>query len=80
MSKADKTLSKVLDPAQEANISFADLCHLLVKPGDTMRQKGSHHSFTKADSADFINIQPNGNKAKGYQVRQIREILRKHQP
>ena len=70
----------MLDSRQEANIAFADLCHLLVKVGYTMRRKSSHHSFTKIDSADFINIQPDGSKAKGYQVRQIREILRKYQP
>ena len=78
MSKANKIFSKLRDPRQEANIDFADLCHLLIKLGYHMRQKGSHHSFTKSGSADFINIQPNGNKAKAYQVRQVRAMIHRN--
>lgn len=76
MSKADKTLEKVMSGKQDQNIPFADLCHLLINLGYSMRIKGSHHSFTKPGSADFANLQPNGSKAKGYQVRQIRETLK----
>ena len=71
MSKADKILAKVLSGKQDENIEFADLCNLLTKLGYTMRQKGSHHSFTKMGSADFFNLQPNGRQAKGYQIRAI---------
>ena len=74
MSKADKTLAKLLSSQQDENIAFADLCHLLTKLGYIMRQKGSHHFFSKAGSP-AINVQPDGSKAKGYQVKQIRAIL-----
>ena len=77
MSKADKTLDKLLSGRQDENIPFADLCHLLTKLGYVMRQKGSHHFFSKAGSA-AINVQPDGSKAKSYQVRQIRAILSSH--
>jgi predicted RNA binding protein YcfA (HicA-like mRNA interferase family) len=75
VSRADKPMDKVMSGRQDENIGFADLCHLLIKLGYSMRQKGSHHSFTRLGSNAFINIQPNGSKAKSYQVRQIRAIL-----
>ncbi len=74
MSKGDKTLEKLLSGQQDENIRFADLCHLLTRLGYVMRQRGSHHFFSKVGS-EAINIQPNGSKAKSYQVRQIRAIL-----
>lgn len=40
-----------------------------------MRIKGSHHIFYKEDVEEIINLQPQNNKAKPYQVKQVREIL-----
>lgn len=37
-----------------------------------------HHIFTRGDIAEIINLQPKGNEAKAYQVKQIRNIIVKH--
>jgi predicted RNA binding protein YcfA (HicA-like mRNA interferase family) len=42
------------------------------------RIKGSHHIFTRRDVEEIINIQPKGNKAKAYQVKQIRNVILKY--
>jgi len=39
------------------------------------RIKGSHHIFRKAGIEEKINLQKDGNKAKPYQVKQVRNIL-----
>jgi len=40
-----------------------------------MRIKGSHHIFRKEGVKELVNIQKDGNKAKPYQIRQVRSIL-----
>jgi len=40
-----------------------------------MRINGSHHIFRKAGVEEKINIQKDGNKAKPYQIKQIRKIF-----
>jgi len=42
------------------------------------RTKGSHHNFRMAGVEDKINLQKNGNKAKPYQVRQMRNVIIKY--
>jgi virulence-associated protein VapD len=81
MSKASKTLADVLTGRSDANIPFADLCHLLERAGFTRRQGGgSHVIFHKAGIDEILNLQPIGNKAKAYQVKQVRNMILKHQP
>lgn len=46
--------------------------------GFECRIKGSHHIFYRSDISEIINIQPNGSKAKAYQVKQIRELIIKY--
>jgi hypothetical protein len=43
-----------------------------------MRIKGSHHIFTRNDVEEILNLQPKGNMAKAYQVKQVRGILTKY--
>jgi hypothetical protein len=43
-----------------------------------MRVRGSHHIFRREGVAEKINLQQDGNKAKPYQVRQVRNILVKY--
>jgi hypothetical protein len=40
--------------------------------------RGSHHIFRKRSIEEKINLQRDGDKAKVYQVRQVRSILLKH--
>jgi predicted RNA binding protein YcfA (HicA-like mRNA interferase family) len=59
-------------------LNFNDLRHLLKQFGFAERVKGSHHIFTKEGVDEIINLQPNGSKAKPYQVKQVRSLFRKY--
>ena len=77
MSKADKVLEKVMSGRNDANISFDEICRMLMKLGYAVHPtKGSHVVFQKG--TDFLNLQNNHGQAKAYQVRQIREQLKKN--
>ena len=78
MSKSDKTKQRILEGKSDANISFEDLRNLLTVLGFVERIKGSHHSYRKEGIIEKPNLQRDGNKAKSYQVRQVREILKKY--
>ena len=78
MGKHDKLIFQILRGMSDANISFADLISLLNHFGFDMRTKGSHHIFRKNGITERINIQKEGNKAKPYQVRQVRNIILKY--
>ncbi len=70
-----KLLQRILEGRSDANIDFADLRALLLHLGFQERTKGSHHIFRRADVEERINIQRQGNKAKPYQVRQVRAVI-----
>ena len=78
MSKLEKILNKTLLGRLDKNFRFDDLCWLLKQFGFEERIKGSHHIFTKDDIEEIINIQPKGNKAKPYQVKQVRNLIFKY--
>ncbi|TVQ46909.1 MAG: hypothetical protein EA365_04460 [Gloeocapsa sp. DLM2.Bin57] len=40
--------------------------------------KGDDYIFTKDNVEEIVNIQPKGSKAKGYQVRQVRNLIVKY--
>jgi hypothetical protein len=42
------------------------------------RIRGSHHMFRRAGIIEKINLQREGNKAKAYQVRQVRAVILKY--
>jgi hypothetical protein len=75
MTKRDRLIRNILSGTADANIAFADLCGLLAALGFGERVKGDHHMFTKNDVEEIINLQPRGNMAKPYQVRQVRGLL-----
>jgi hypothetical protein len=54
------------------------MCHLLHKLGFDERIKGDHHIFTRTGVAEILNLQPNGSKAKVYQVKQVRNLILKY--
>jgi len=39
------------------------------------RTSGGHHIFRRKGIRELINLQKDGNKAKPYQVRQVRRIV-----
>lgn len=73
----DKTLAAVMNGKQDSNIKFNDLRNLLSRQGFQCRIKGDHFIYHREDIADIINIQPDGNKAKAYQVKQIRLLFKR---
>ena len=75
MSKADKIRERVLLGYSDANIQFDDVCLLLRLLGFDERIRGSHHIFFRTGIEEIINIQPKGNKAKAYQVKQVGNII-----
>jgi predicted RNA binding protein YcfA (HicA-like mRNA interferase family) len=75
MQKHDKLIRKILSASSDANIQFEDLRSLLEYLGFEMRVRGSHHIFRKEGIIKKINLQREGNKAKPYQVKQVRNVI-----
>jgi predicted RNA binding protein YcfA (HicA-like mRNA interferase family) len=66
---------RILEGKSDANIDFEELRHLLESLGFEERSRGSHHIFRKQGVRELINLQREGNKAKVYQVRQVRQVI-----
>ena len=79
MSQYEKLLLSILSGTQDRNILFTDLRAVLARLGFQCRIKGDHFIYTKDGVEEIINIQPVGNKAKPYQVKQVRNIILKYQ-
>ncbi len=74
-----KVYEAVMDGNSDNNIRFSDLQNLLLALGfELKRQRGSHILYYHYETGSFMNIQKDGAKAKGYEVRQLREIIIKH--
>ena len=78
MSQQNKQLLAVLSGLRDNNIRFTDLCGILESLGFQCRVRGDHHIYYKSGIAEILNIQPLGNKAKAYQVKQVRNIIQKY--
>jgi virulence-associated protein VapD len=78
MSKFEKLLVKILSGTSDRNVNFEDLRKLLIHFGFKERIKGSHHIYFKEGVEEIINLQPIDNKAKAYQVKQVRELITKY--
>ena len=79
MSKFEKLVAELLKGTSDKNFKFTDLIKILNQFGFESRIKGSHHLFYKSGIEEIINIQATeNNKAKSYQVKQIREIVVKY--
>ena len=77
MSQIEKLLLSILSGTQDTNIKFSDLKKLLITLHFRERIRGDHFIYTRVGIAE--NIQPIGNKAKPYQVKQVRNIILKYQ-
>lgn len=78
MGKYEKLIDQILLGTSDANISFDDICQLLIRSGFEERVRGSHHIFRKEGVQEMINLQKDGSKAKVYQVRQVRAVILKY--
>ena len=80
MSKYEKIWQRIASGQSDRNVDFDDLVWLLEYKGFKKRHRGgSHIIFTKPGVRERITLQPEGSKAKGYQVRQVRSVLIKEQ-
>jgi predicted RNA binding protein YcfA (HicA-like mRNA interferase family) len=78
VTRIQQTLFRVLRGTSDANLRFNDLRKLLEGLGFIERIKGSHHIFAQDGIADIVNLQPDGSKAKPYQVKQVRQLINKY--
>ena len=78
MVKHDKLFLKILQGDSDKNIRFNDLCQLIKRLGFEERVRGSHHMFRKNGVIEKENLQRDKDKAKAYQVRQVRDIIHKY--
>ena len=78
MGQFEKLVLKILSGTNDKNIDFEDLCKILLILKFEERIRGSHHIYFKEGIEEIINIQPDGPKAKPYQVKQIRNLILKY--
>lgn len=78
MVAVQKIMQSIMSGTQDRNIKFIDLQKLLSAFGYECRIRGDHFIYSKDGIDEIINIQPDGNKAKAYQVKQIRNIILKY--
>jgi hypothetical protein len=76
VTRHDKLLDQILAGHSDHNIGFTPLRNLLSTLGFRERVRGDHHIFTREGVVEILNLQPlPGGRAKGYQVRQIRNVI-----
>jgi predicted RNA binding protein YcfA (HicA-like mRNA interferase family) len=74
MSKASAALERVL--SGHGQIRFRDLQRLILKLGFRLdRIRGSHHIYVHPKATRPLNVQPIGNEAKQFQVRQLKVMI-----
>ncbi len=74
-----KIYNNVISGKSDNNINFNDFRNLIIDLGfDFIRQNGSHIQYFNRKINAFMNIQNDGSKAKGYEVRQLRKIIQKY--
>lgn len=79
MTAIEKIAQSIMSGTHDRNIKFIDLQKILHVLGFKCRIKGDHFIYWKDGVDEIINIQPDGNKAKAYQVKQVRNIILKYQ-
>jgi predicted RNA binding protein YcfA (HicA-like mRNA interferase family) len=73
-----KIYNAVISGKSDNNIKYTDFQNLIVGLGfEFQHQEGSHRFYAHKIYPAIMNIQPDGNKAKGYQVRQLRSLIKK---
>lgn len=76
ISRKDKLVAKLQNPASDGNWTLADTLRLLTLHGySEVGGKGSHRVFISPDYDAPIVLAPHGNQIKSGYIRAIREIL-----
>ena len=73
MTKRGKLLAKAL--ANPSGLSFEEFETLLSQFGWVMKRQSGSHRIWSSPEGKVVPIQPSNGKAKGYQVKQILQIL-----
>lgn len=74
-----KTYNDVISGKSDNNIRFTEFRNLIIDLGvDFKNQNGSHMVYYHKGINERMTVQNAGSKAKGYQVRQLRNIIVKH--
>ena len=76
--KWKKTLEAVLSRRRDENIPFDSLRGLFLALGFRERIRGGHHIFERDGIEELVVLQTSGSKAKGYQVKQARNLIERH--
>ena len=74
----DKVFNDIMSARQDKNIKFNDLRILLLQLDFNERIRGDHFIYSRNGIEEIINIQPVNNKAKPYQVKQVRNLILKY--
>jgi len=75
---ANNTYNMVMSGKSDSNIRFTDFRNLILSYGFRERIRGDHYIYKRDDIIERIVIQPKGNKAKAYQVKQVRILFEKY--
>ena len=75
---ANNTYDVVMSGKSDSNIRFNDFRNLILSYGFRERIRGDHYIYKRDDIIERIVIQPLGNKAKAYQVKQVRMLFEKY--
>lgn len=78
MGRRRKLYDSIISGRSDANIPFEQTVNLLVHLGFRERIRGSHHVFVKEGIEELIDLQDVGGECKPYQVKQMREVLKKY--
>ena len=78
MTRYEKFLKRLMEGEADQDISFAELCIFFNRLGFVERIRGDHHIFTREGIEEIINLQPKRALAKPYQVKQVRNLIRKY--
>ncbi len=75
MSKADKALAKVMDPAKTRNVSFDEATAALLRAGFVWDLGSGSHQVYRHPGGRRISLPRHGNEIKPAYVKQIRDLL-----
>jgi predicted RNA binding protein YcfA (HicA-like mRNA interferase family) len=73
MDKAEKLLEEARD--NPGGLSFTDFEHLMELKGWVFKRQRGSHRLWRSPAGQTLPVQPRGNKAKDYQVRQFLKQL-----
>lgn len=72
-----KVYDAVKSGKSDNNIDYNDFVNLILALGFVLRRQNGSHKIFKHKAGHFMVTQPDGGKAKGYQVKDLRELINK---